>query len=51
MMIFILFRLAYLADATAFLAIGGHSVDGVGGYDIGIAASCGEVPEGGGLLC
>ncbi|MEU4331313.1 hypothetical protein [Nonomuraea dietziae] len=40
-----------IGDATAFLTVGGHSVDGVGGYDIRIAASYGEVSEGGGLLC
>lgn len=40
-----------IGDATAFLSVGGHSIDGVSGYDISISASYDEVPEDGGLMC
>ncbi|MET7466835.1 hypothetical protein [Nonomuraea sp. NPDC005501] len=40
-----------IGEVTAFLSLGGHSVDGVRGYGIDISASYGETPENGGLLC
>jgi hypothetical protein len=39
-----------LGGATAVLSVAAHGVDGVQGYDIGIAAY-GEDPGNGGLLC
>ncbi|MEV0149385.1 MULTISPECIES: hypothetical protein [unclassified Nonomuraea] len=40
-----------IGETTAFLSLGGHSMDGVPGYGIDISASSGETPENGGLLC
>jgi hypothetical protein len=40
-----------IGEATAFLSVGRHSVDGVEGYGIDISASYGDVAEDGGLLC
>ncbi|MFI6921292.1 hypothetical protein ACIBIZ_15155 [Nonomuraea spiralis] len=40
-----------IEEATAFLLVEGHHVDGVEGYGINISASYSGVPEDGGILC